>query len=658
MSDLHQPLTVRRVSKRLAGLLVSLLLLVGTASPVMAVDVSPRFARQLHRHLFSSTLCQGMQLLAKRSRRCWPVAPPPAELAGLAEQLKGLGPIDALLAQRRETGESVGPIGRCMIAIQSEVRSILAARLRGLERPRRGRGLPDLLCDDVEVPAWPGEFGGLGSLDLTGACRYTIDAGGRVRGAALGHCVRTLAGSWLAEAGIGPPLPRPNMIVILVDDQRWDTIDATHSPMPAIGMPAMPATYSRLAGEGVTFTQAVVTTPICGPSRGSFFTGLHTHRHGMLANAGLFGPQNFADGDTWATRLDEAGYRTGFMGKYANAFTDLWTPGVDEPYIPPGWDEFYVFDHPQSVPQTGFSMVENGVVVSYDTPDQPYSTDLLGQKALDFIDESVEQTPDVPFALWLSTTTPHYPWDPAERHLGAFDQLQVVLYPNAWEEDVTDKPPWLASYPTAPTGIQVFGHRNFRARQLEMQLSTDEMVAALLDRLEAHGIGDDTIILYVSDNGHGWGEHRWATKGCPWEECLRVPMLLRYPRLIPGPRTEKALVANVDLVPTLLGLAGADMADDLDGVDLGDALRGVAAVPERDVLFETYAGTNLTYAGVRADGLKYLVYRNGFEELYDLEADPWELDNAALKPEYDALRLEMRSRLEAMWPGFDAVTQY
>lgn len=638
---------IRHGMRMLAGCI----LLAIAVSPALAAGASSRAEKQLYRHLSTWARCQGQQLVVDRWR-CRPVVAPPAEFVQLAEQLKDLGRIDALVAHRRDTGAKVWQLGRCAVAIGADVRGILRSRMHEGKKHSRSRRWIERLCDGVVVPTWPADRP---DLEITRACAYALDADRRLSGRRLSQCIRTLATSRIAEAGIGEPLPRPNMIVILVDDQRWDAIDATHSPMPSIGLPAMPATYSRLAGEGVTFTQAVVTTPICGPSRGSFFTGLHTHRHGMLANGGQFGPENFADGDTWATRLDEAGYRTGFMGKYTNAFTDLWVPGIDEPYIPPGWDEFLVFDHPQSVPQTGFSIVENGVVVSYDTPEQPYSTDVLGQKALDFIDDSVEQAPDEPFALWLSTTTPHFPWDPAERHLGAFDQLKLLFYPNSWEEDVTDKPPWLAAYPTMPTGLGLFGNRNFRARQLEMQLSTDEMVAALLDRLESHGIGDDTIIVYVSDNGHGWGEHRWKSKGCPWEECLRIPMLVRYPRLVPGPRTEEALVANVDLVPTLLGLAGADMADDLDGLDLGDALRGLSDVPERDVLFETYAGTNLTYAGVRADGLKYLVYRNGFEELYDLEADPWELENAAFLPEYDALRMEMRERLDAMWPGFDAV---
>lgn len=645
--------SIRVVLQRTGAFAVALaasgMLAAALASPARAADMPVGDQRALLQHLSEWHRCRGMQLL-DADWVCHPEPALPARLEALVDALHDLSRLDALAIQRRTTGQPMGQLARCAIAISSEVFAVAAERVSGRKRTR-GRDAVEQLCDGLELPAWPA---GRPDLDPNRACSYAIDAGRVLRGAALLKCVRTLADARLAEAGVGPALKRPNIVVILTDDQRWDTIDATHSPFPALGLPAMPATYSRLAGEGVTFTQAVVTTPICGPSRGSFFTGLHTWRHRMLSNGGQFGPARFADDDTFATRLAAAGYRTGFIGKYANGFTDLWQPGIDPPYTPPGWDEFIVFDHDQSVPQTGFSMLENGVVVSYDTPEQPYSTDVITEKALAFIEQSLSGDRDEPFALWISTTAPHYPWDPAERHFGAFDQLQVLLYPNSWEADVSDKPPWLAARPdSVPTGLPLLGHRNLRARQLEMQLSIDEMVAALVDDLDARGIGDDTVIVYASDNGHAWGEHRWDTKACAWEECVRIPLLVRYPRLVPGPRTEGGLVANVDVVPTLLALAGAEVADDLDGVDLGDTLRGQGDVPERDVLLEVYTGGTMTYAGVRGDHVKYVLYQSGFEELYDLETDPWELENAASRPESAALLEAMRGRLSALWPGFE-----
>ncbi len=447
---------------------------------------------------------------------------------------------------------------------------------------------------------------------------------------------------------------RPNVIVIVADDQRWDTIDTTHSPAPELGTAAMPATFSRLAAEGVTFTQAVVTTPVCGPSRGTLLTGRHTHRHGMLHNGGPTGPAAFEDTDTIATRLDEAGYRTGYLGKYTNGFTLLWDPETEPPIVPPGWNDFRIFDHAKSVPQTGFKMLENGVPVDYDVPDAPYSTDVLARHALDFIDTAVAESPDEPFALWIGTTTPHFPFDPAPRHVGAFGGYRLVPYPNTFEEDVSDKPRWIRRQgPVA--GLTRFGTQASARASLEMQLSTDELVASLLDRLEHHGIGDDTIFVYTSDNGQAWGEHRYFTKGCPWDACLRVPLVVRYPRVVSGGRSVDGLVASVDLVPTLLDLAGLDAPDDTDGLDLGPVLRDAAPVPDREVLFEAYAGRHLTYAGLRSQTWKYIRYRNGVEELYDLVADPYELENAASDPAKRETLEALSARLDSEWPGFDAV---
>ncbi len=606
-------------------------------------------ARLLRAHLDAWARCQ-----LSRSRARWVdcsrlrAAPP--ELASVARSLRSLAPLDRLATPVRRGRGPDRDARRCLFAMSFEIRALLRARIRGHARSR-AEGAIDRLCDGVEVAEDPSSRRG---WVLPRACAHTSDAASRIEGARLGECVRTVAGTWLAEAGIGPPHRRPNVIVVLADDQRWDTIDATHSPLPDLGLPAMPATSSRLAAEGVTFTRAVVSTPVCGPSRGSFLTGRHTHRHGMLHNSGATGPASFEDDDTIATRLDEAGYRTGYLGKYTNAFTLLWDHDTEPPIVPPGWDDFRIFDHPQSVPQTNFKMLENGVRVDYAIPEAPYSTDVLATHALDFVDTAMAEAPDEPFALWIGTTTPHFPFHPAPRHVGAFAGYRLVAYPNTFEEDVSDKPAWIqerSPYDPLAWFSLAFSNR----RLLEMQLSTDELVASLLDRLEHHGIGDDTIFVYTSDNGQAWGEHRYFTKGCPWDACLRVPLVVRYPRVVSGGRSVDGLVASVDLVPTLLDLAGLDAPDDTDGLDLGPVLRDAAPVPDREVLFEAYAGRHLTYAGLRSQKWKYIRYRNGVEELYDLVADPYELENAASDPAKRETLEALSARLDSEWPGFDAV---
>lgn len=541
-------------------------------------------------------------------------------------------------------------VARCRVAIESELRA-LAGNLGGGRSVTRGRRFIDSACEGVPARALDGEP----LAPFRRACGYAIDPDGQIGGEALGSCTRRVALARFAHAGIGPAIPRPNIIVIVADDQRWDTIDATYSPVPGSTRPAMPATHARLAGEGLTFTQAVVTTPICGPSRGSLLSGRYAHLHRMVANDGQRGPLVFDDSDTVATRLSAAGYRTGFLGKYANGFTEVPGPGGNGTRVPPGWDDFRVFDHRQEVPHQGFRMVDNGVARDYTGAGAPYATDLLTSLALEFIDVGAAQVPVQPFLLWMSLSTPHFPWQPAPRHLGAFGHMSWTFPPNFYEADVSDKPEFIRSIPI-PDLLRIRGQTRKWQTQLAMQLSADEMVAALLDHLEARGIDEDTLVVYTSDNGEAWGEHRWNSKGCPFEECLRVPMIVRYPRLIGGARRESGVVSNVDLMPTLAGLAGADSGAATSGLDLGGVLRGDAVPAARDVLFEVYSSAPLTFAGIRSERFKYIRYLGGGESLYDLALDPFELDDWKASPDHAATLEAMRTRLAEIWPGFEAIS--
>lgn len=556
-------------------------------------------------------------------------------------------------------------VAGCLREIRAELGRIERARRRGRPGARSGRRLA-AACDGAALPipstpaasspsSSPSEPGTVGEplASVLRACAFARDDAGRARGRALARCVRRVQVARLAASGVGPPLPAPNVIVILADDQRWDTVDAVHGPDPALGLPAMPATYTRMAGEGITFTEAIVSTPVCSPSRGSFFTGRYTHRHGMLANAGQYGVARFDDRDTFATRLSAAGYRTGFLGKYANGFSALSSPGMAPPPVPPGWDDFRVFDHAQGVPQHGFAMVENGERRDYSASDV-YATDLLSDRAIEFIDGARAADPARPFALWISTSTPHYPWEPAPRHRGAFAGLAWPTAPNVYELDVSDKPPIIQRLPI-PTLLEVLQGLRKSQRQLEMQLSTDELVARLIDHLDALGVGDDTVVVYTSDNGEAWGEHRWRTKGCPWDACLRVPMLVRYPRVVPGPRSVEGLVSSLDVLPTLLGLVGPVPDGSFDGDDLGDVLRGGAVDPDRTVLIESFSAGEMSFAGIRSRTSKYVLFESGEEALYDLERDPWELDDWKASPEHASVLAAMRAQLLERWPGWNAL---
>ena len=438
-------------------------------------------------------------------------------------------------------------------------------------------------------------------------------------------------------------LGRPNIIVINTDDQRWDTL------------PVMPHTMDLLVAQGVTFTRSFVTTPLCTPSRASLFSGRYAHNHGVLENgpptggAGRFiGP----DRSTIAVWLQRAGYRTGLFGKYLTAYNRLCPPQTARCYQPPGWDEWHAF-----VQQAyyDYQLSENGQISSYGTTPDDYSTDVLARKAVEFVRAAHGQ----PFFLYLAPTAPHaegvtFPV-PAARHAGTFDSIAPWRPPSFDEEDASDKPPWVANAPRAADLIAptlTYGTLDdvFRLYQLESLLAVDDAVAALQAALDETGQVDDTVFVYTSDNGYMWGEHRqWAAKLVPYDESMRVPLVVRFPRASSGARTEDTPILNVDLAPTLAALAGVVPPTPVDGLSFAGLWQG-APVPDRvDVLVEAWTGLNAddptSYAGVRGGRWKYVRYAGQEQELYDLATDPYELDNRAGDPTAQDTVAALRARL-------------
>jgi arylsulfatase A-like enzyme len=275
-------------------------------------------------------------------------------------------------------------------------------------------------------------------------------------------------------------------------------------------------------------------------------------------NAAPNGAVAFDDTATLATALQAAGYRTGLMGKYLNDYDKLWTSG-QAPYVPPGWDDWRVF---QVTRNYGYTLIENGASVAYGYNSTSYATDVLRAKAVQFIDDSVAAAQ--PFFLTLSVYSPHTPAQPATRHVGSFAGLLPFRPPSYNEADVSDKPSWFSAYGLFPA-TKMAETDAVRIGQLEMLQSVDEAVggnAALgitgvMDALRAHQIQDQTIVIFMSDNGFLWGEHRLRAKPYAYDEDLRVPMLVRYPRLVPLARVEDGVALTIDVAPTVAELAGA-----------------------------------------------------------------------------------------------------
>jgi N-acetylglucosamine-6-sulfatase len=450
----------------------------------------------------------------------------------------------------------------------------------------------------------------------------------------------------------GPPVPcpvttvpgarRPNFVVILSDDQRWDTVDATHQAVKRPGW-VLPNVERELVDSGVTFTEGHVTSAVCCPSRASILTGQYAHNTGVHENLPPDGgAEVFDDHCTVARWLKAQGYTTGFIGKYLNGYASL------SPCIPLGYDDWFV---QVEVRYFDYDVNHNGVLRHYGRDDADYSGDVMTQHAVDFI--HARGADGKPFFLHVSQKGPHPPAKPAPRHVGLFAGIAPFRPPNYAEPDVADKPAWVRALTWTDTDVR--STDEFRIRQLETLQAVDEGVAGIMRALRDIGEDDRTLVIYTSDNGYSWGSHRWRPKECPYEECIRVPLVMRYP-ILAGvvPRTEARIVLNVDFAATIADLAGVRPPELVNGMSVVPLLANTATSWRTDMLNEHWGGHNPIPTNAMVKGRfnggtwKYVEYVTGETELYDLEADPFELTNLANHPEQVALKATMAARLHRL----------
>ncbi len=430
---------------------------------------------------------------------------------------------------------------------------------------------------------------------------------------------------------------RPNIIFILTDDQPYYTIDY------------MPTVTDVLMAGGVVFENGFVTTPLCCPSRASILTGQYVHNHKVYTNRyPMGGAPKFDDVSTVAVWLQEAGYRTAYFGKYLNDYELL------EPYgkVPPGWDEWGAF-----LGKSGFqyywdfTLSENGQEVEYPKSKANFGADVVTVKAVDFI----HAARDEPFFLFVGYYNPHSPYISAPRHKDTFRGNSNWAWephqpPSVNERDISDKPEYLSElYPLTEDELRIANVQILRSL-----LSVDDGVASILRALEQTGLDQNTIIVYLSDNGMTMGEHRFGvTKNCPYDECAHVPFIVYAPGLYPA-RTDMHLVANIDLAPTFADLANARVPDSINGTSLVPLLEN-GSVDWRDALliehWPTEEGVGAIipeFSAVRTMEWKYVEYVTGECELYDLQNDPYELNNLAGKSAYAEMQAELARRLEEL----------
>ncbi len=427
----------------------------------------------------------------------------------------------------------------------------------------------------------------------------------------------------------------PNIVVIVTDDQRFDSLWA------------MPVVERELVSRGASFPDAFVVNPICCPSRVSILTGAYSHTTGVYRQAPPFGRfEWFDDASTLATWLDDAGYTTGLFGKYIDGYQH---PGLTG-YVPPGWDRWEGFVHAGYL---DYKLSVDGDIRSFGDGPQEYSTDVLAHDAEAFVRDA-----QGPLFLYLAPAAPHGPAIAAPGDEDAFPDLGPWRPPNYDEADVSDKPAWVRALPPLDAAERERVD-TLRANQYRTLLAVDRAVEGVLQALRDTGRLEDTLIVYTSDNGLAWGEHRWSKKEAPYEEVIRVPLVVRWDvgGIVPG-ATPAALALNVDIAPTIAEAAGIP-APGAEGRSLLPVLRGeTEGSPREDLLVEHLAGTNPvpTYCAVRSREWMYVRYTDGEQELYDLRSDPWELENLAGDLSVGSVLAERRERLEALCdpppPGF------
>lgn len=442
-----------------------------------------------------------------------------------------------------------------------------------------------------------------------------------------------------ASALAQPAVERPNVVLLMTDDQT------------AASMQHMPRTQALLGAAGTTFENSFVTFSLCCPSRATALTGQYTHNHKVFGLAPPLGGYVKLDTSEWLPLwLQDAGYRTIHLGKFLNGYG---VQNVNLTEVPPGFDVWQASLDPSTYDFTRFTLNENGQLQSH----SGYQTDFYADRASELIE--AESRHDGPFFMQVAFVAPHHGRnveadDPANlatpavapRHRDAFAGTPLPIPPSFNEVDIADKPGRIAARLPFDATRTAEIEEAYQQR-LESLLAVDEAVERIVRALERTGELDRTLIIFTSDNGFLHGEHRIGFgKVWPYEESIRVPLLMRGPG-VPHGQVRRQLVVNADISPTILDAADAFALKPQDGRSLFPLMRDARLGWGRDVLLYG-RGNGVHFHGLRTPRYTYVRYTNGMEELYDLEADPYQLENQAGSPRYQALRLELFRRLRTL----------
>ena len=440
---------------------------------------------------------------------------------------------------------------------------------------------------------------------------------------------------------------KPNIVFFLTDDHRFDCMGFMDHPfMKSPG-------FDRLAKEGIFLKNAFVTTSLCSPSRASILTGLYAHEHRVVDNYHevdknlIFFPQY----------LQNAGYETAFIGKWHMGDENEPQRGFDHWAAFRGQGTYYPDGHGTSriVPQNNYDGYNvNGKKV----PQKKYITDELTDMSLDWIENRKQK--NKPFFLYVSHKGVHSDFVPRDKDRGTYEKAKWTppkSYLNT-PETRKGKPRWVLDQRNSRHGsdygynLENFDLEFYYKRYCEALIPIDQAVTRMLDHLKETGQLDNTLFIYMGDNGFFFGDHGLIDKRAAYEASMRVPLLMKLPkRMQSAGRVVTDNVANIDIAPTILEAAGLETPSHMHGRSFWKILKGEKVDWRKSFLYEYYWEWNYpqtpTIHALREGRFKFIRYHGVWDtdELYDLENDPEELNNLIRDPKYKDRIEKMKDEL-------------
>ncbi len=460
---------------------------------------------------------------------------------------------------------------------------------------------------------------------------------------------------------------RPNILFVFSDDHATHSISAYGSKINQT------PNIDRIAKEGMLFSNAFVTNSICGPSRAVILTGMHSHVNGFVANE--WGGEFDGSQQTFPKMLQRSGYQTALIGKW-HLYSD--PTGFDHWEILPGQGRYY---NPRFRSASGTAEIEG------------YTTDVITDRALSWIKERDVKKP---FMLMYQHKAPHREWAPGPDHLnlykdgdikepanlfddhsgraGAHPDVEMSIARHMTSIDLKLKAPGYLNDAQLAVWEEAYAEENAAYREAEPEgkartrwkyqryikdylrsvASIDDNLGRVLDYLDESGLAENTVVIYSSDQGFFLGDHGWYDKRWMYEESLRMPLLIRWPGVIPAGTSRSELVQNLDFAQTLLDIAGVQPEGDMQGISMLPLLKNPEENPWRDsIYYHFYENPGWAsvprHYGVRTERYKLIhYYRLGQWELFDLQQDPDELDNRVSDPALAGVKRELEQELQRL----------